>query len=134
MATVVVGEPRREHLRMFDVTRDALLRCEEQLRVGRCFGDVYRAHAEVLDAAGLRAHRLNACGYSLGARYAPSWMDTFMFYAGNPEPIEAGMVLFVHIILMDSDSGTAMCLGRTSVTSEDGPKPICGNEIRLMRR
>ena len=134
MVTVIVGDPRDEHLRMFDTARDALLRCEQQLRPGRCFGDVFQAHAETLDAAGLGAHRMNACGYSLGARYAPTWMDTFMFYMGNPEPILPGMVLFVHIILMDSDSGTAMCLGRTSVTTEVGPEPINGREIELIRR
>ncbi len=134
MMTVVIGDPRDEHLPMFDAAREALLRCEEQLRPGRCFGDVFRAHAEALDTAGFGAHRMNACGYSLGARYAPSWMDTFMFYEGNPEPILSGMVLFVHIILMDSDSGSAMCLGRTSVTTEDGPEPINGEEIQLIRR
>ncbi len=132
MATVVVGEPRAEHRSMFEAARDALLRCEEQLVPGRRFGDVFRAHADVLDEAGLGAHRLNACGYSLGARFAPSWMDTFMFYEGNPEPIEDGMVLFLHMILMDSESGTAMCLGRTSITTPDGPEPICGKEIRLL--
>ena len=131
MATVVVGAPRDGHTKMFDAARDALLRCEEQLIPGRTFGDVYQAHAESLDAAGLSAHRLNACGYSLGARYAPSWMDTFMFYEGNPEPIEPGMVLFLHMILMDSDSGTAMCLGRTSVTTEEGPEAINGLDIRM---
>jgi len=38
----------------------------------------------VLDAAGHRAHRLNACGYSLGTTFAPNWMDWPMFYHGNP--------------------------------------------------
>ena len=38
-------------------------------------------------------HRLNACGYSLGARYAPSWMDWPMFYRDNPTIIAPGMVL-----------------------------------------
>ena len=28
-------------------------------------------------------HRLNACGYSLGARFTPTWMDWPMFYRGN---------------------------------------------------
>ncbi len=134
MATVVIGTPRDAHRTMFAAAREALLRCEERLVAGRSFGDVYRAHAETLDEAGLGDHRLNACGYSLGARYAPSWMDSFMFYEGNPEPVEPGMVLFLHMILMDSDSGAAMCLGRTSVTTEDGPEPICGREIRLLCR
>ncbi|MCP4490978.1 MAG: hypothetical protein GY820_27240 [Gammaproteobacteria bacterium] len=31
--------------------------------------------AELADAGGLKNHRLNACGYSLGAAYTPTWMD-----------------------------------------------------------
>ena len=30
------------------------------------------------------------------------------------------MVLFAHMILMDSETGTAMCLGRTSLVTTDG--------------
>lgn len=132
MATVVVGKPRDGHQRMHDAARDALLACEEQLRPGRTFGDVFAAHARVLDEAGLGEHRLNACGYSLGARFAPSWMDSFMFYDGNPEPIDENMVLFLHMILMDSDSGTAMNLGRTSVVTAEGPDPICGMNLDML--
>ena len=129
MATLVVGEPRSEHRRMYPAAKDALLACEERLRPGNSFGDVFMAHAKVLDAAGMNEHRLNACGYSLGARYAPSWMDTFMFYEGNLEPVAEGMVLFVHIILMDSNTGVAMCLGRTSIVRADGPEIINGRDL-----
>ena len=69
-------------------------------------------------------HRLNACGYSLGARYAPSWMDWPMFYRDNPAEIVPNMVLFAHMILMDSDSGMAMSLGRTCLTTEGEPEPL----------
>lgn len=132
MANVVVGKPRDEHRSMHAAARDALLACEEQLKPGRCFGDVFAAHARVLDAAGLGEHRLNACGYSLGARFAPSWMDSFMFYEGNPEPVGENMVLFLHMILMDSDSGTAMNLGRTSVITAEGPEPVCGLDLDML--
>ena len=49
-----------------------------------------------------------------------------MFYEGNPWVLEAGMVLFAHMILMDSDTGTAMCLGRTylvGVNANEGLTP-----------
>lgn len=132
MATVVVGEARPQHAPMFEAGKAALLACEEQLQPGRTFGDVFQAHADTMDAAGLREHRLNACGYSLGARFAPSWMDTFMFYEGNPQRIEPNMVLFLHMILMDSDSNTSMCVGRTSVVSESGTEPITGRDIEML--
>ena len=43
-----------------------------------------------------------------------------MFHVGNPEPILPGMTLFVHMIIMDSETGTAMTLGRTYLIT-DGP-------------
>ena len=47
-----------------------------------------------------------------------------MFYAGNPVIIEPGMVFFLHMILMDSDSGQAMTLGRTSIVTATGPEVL----------
>ncbi len=96
-----------------NAARAALLACETELKPGRTAGDVFAAHARLFDAHGLSRHRLNACGYSLGAKFTPSWMDPPMFYEGNDFPIAEGQVYFAHMILMDSESETAMCLGRT---------------------
>ena len=79
-------------------------------------------------------HRLNACGYSLGARYAPSWMDSPMFYRDNPAVIAPNMVLFAHMILMDSDAGAAMCLGRTYLTTESEPQPLSRHGVEMILR
>jgi Xaa-Pro dipeptidase len=97
-------------------------------------GEVFAAHAETFDRRGLSTHRLNACGYSLGAVYAPSWMDWPMFYAGNPVAIEPGMVFFLHMILMDSGTGTAMTLGRTSLVGEGGAEPLSRAPLELVVR
>ena len=121
MRTLVVGPVSDEHEAMHRACGDALDACRDTLHPGRRFGEVFDAHARVLDAAGYRAHRLNACGYSLGATFAPSWMDGPMFYAGNPQTVEPGMVLFVHIILANSESGLAMTLGETYAVTDDGP-------------
>ena len=121
MRTLVVGPVSDEHEAMHRACGDALDACRDTLHPGRRFGEVFDAHARVLDAAGYRAHRLNACGYSLGATFAPSWMDGPMFYAANPQTVEPGMVLFVHIILANSESGLAMTLGETYAVTDDGP-------------
>ena len=97
---------------------------ETKLRPGFTAGDVFEAHARVMDDHGMARHRLNACGYSLGAKFTPSWMDSPMFYRGNPHPIAAGMVFFAHMILMDSSSGLAMTLGRTSLVGASGAEPL----------
>ena len=124
MRTLLVGEASPRLRELFDAAKEALLACEERLRPGRTMGEVFAAHAETFDRRGLAEHRLNACGYSLGAVYAPSWMDWPMFYAGNPVVIEPGMVFFLHMILMDSRSGTAMTLGRTSIVGERGAESL----------
>ncbi|MCB2053375.1 MAG: aminopeptidase P family protein [Geminicoccaceae bacterium] len=134
MRTLVIGTPSPRHLALHDAARDALLACEDTLRPGRSMGEVFETHAHTLDTHGLGAHRLNACGYSLGAVYAPSWMDWPMFYEGNPVVLEPGMVLFLHMIIADSDSGTAMTLGRTSIVGETAPESLSRLPLDLIRR
>jgi Xaa-Pro dipeptidase len=124
MRTIIVGKPTKHHQAMDAAAREALAAVEETLRPGFMAGDVFAAHARVMDAHGMREHRLNACGYSLGAKFTPSWMDTPMFYAGNPEPLGAGMVFFAHMILMDSQTENAFCLGRTYILGEKKPEPV----------
>lgn len=131
MRTVVVGTPRPEHLRMQAAAEGALLACEAALKPGNSMAAVFSAHADTLDAAGLGAHRLNACGYALGARFTPSWMEPQMFYEGAPTVLAPGMVFFLHMILMDSDSGAALCLGRTSLVTESGAEPLSRLPLRL---
>ena len=134
MRTAVIGEPRPLHLAYHRAAREALLACEAALRPGRTAGDVFAAHARVLDEHGLSNHRLNACGYSLGAKFTPSWMDWPMFYGGNSWEIEPGMVFFAHMILMDSGTETAMTLGRTYLVGETGAQPLTLPDLDLVVR
>ncbi len=122
MRTVVIGTPTDRHLEMYTAAREALAAVETQLVPGKTFGDVFDAHAERVDAHGLMPHRLNACGYSLGARFTPSWMDMPMAYRANPAEVKPDMVIFMHMILMDSNSGTAMTLGQTYLTTTGTPE------------
>ncbi len=113
MRTLLTGRAHPEHIAMFDACADAMQACIEALKPGRPIGEVFDAHASVLDAAGYRDHRLNACGYSLGATYTPTWMDWPMFYAENPVEAASNMIFFIHIILANSDTQRAMTLGQT---------------------
>lgn len=134
MRTVVTGKVSRRHQELYEAARDALMAVEKAMVPGNTFGDVFDAHARVMEARGLTRHRLNACGYSLGARFSPSWMDQPMFYSGNPEAIAPHMTLFAHMIIMDSDSGSAMTLGRTYLTTEAAPEPLSRHELDLIIR
>jgi Xaa-Pro dipeptidase len=44
------------------------------------------------------------------------------------------MVFFLHMILMDSDAGKAMCLGRTSVVAEHGAEVLSKAPVELVVR
>jgi Xaa-Pro dipeptidase len=132
MKTIIIGEPRPQHVSMQAAAEDALLACEAALEPGQPMADVFAAHARVLDQAGLGAHRLNACGYSLGPRFSPSWMEAQMFYEGAPTVMQPGMVFFLHMILMDSDSATAMTLGRTSLVTETGAEGLSRMPLEMV--
>lgn len=132
MRTLLIGEVADGHRRMHAAAVDAMEACVAACTPGRTAGDVFDAHARVLDAAGLREHRLNACGYSMGTTFAPMWMDWPMFYHANPVSLEAGMAFFIHIIIMDSASGRAMTLGQTVEITERGAVPLHRHDTRLL--
>jgi len=132
MRTLLVGEPSARQRALHAACREALLACEARLTPGAPMGGVFDAHAEVFDRHGLGAHRLNACGYSLGTTYAPSWMDWPMFFHGNPVEVGPGMVFFLHMILFDDEAGLAMTLGRTSVITARGPEPLARASLDLV--
>ena len=134
MKTIVVGEPRPTHAPMQAAAEAALQACETALRPGAEMGHVFDAHARTLDEAGLGAHRLNACGYSLGPRFSPSWMEDQMFYEGAPTVVMPGMVFFLHMLLFDSEAGTAVTLGRTSLVTESGSEPLGRMPLEMVVR
>ena len=77
-----------------------------------------------IDKTKYKSARLNACGYSLGATFAPTWMDWPMLYENNPIKIEKNNIFFMHMILMHSESQTAMNLGETYIVTDSGCKRL----------
>jgi Xaa-Pro dipeptidase len=132
MRTVVIGEQDFRQKELYSACLQNLTAIEEVLQPGKTFGDVFDVHARVMDERGLTRHRLNSCGYSLGARFSPSWMEHQMFHTGNPQEITSDMTLFVHMIVMDSDSGTAMTLGQTYLTTDGAPEPLSRHSLDLL--
>ena len=54
-----------------------------------------------------------------------------MLYKGNPYVITPGNVFFMHMILMDSDSGLAMNLGETYLVTENGNERLGKQKLDL---
>ncbi len=134
MRTFVIGKADPRIVAMHAACRDSLHEAEAALRPGEPLGAVFDAHAASLDAAGMRAFRLNACGYSLGTTYAPNWMDWPMLFHGQDVIARPGMVFFIHIITFDAANGLAMTLGRTSLVGERGAECLSRGSIDLVVR
>ena len=113
MRTILTGEPTEQQLAMHAACCDALQACKDAARPGSTFGDIFAAHAASLDRSGFGEHRLNACGYSLGALYPPTWMDWPMIYKDNPVVLQPNTVIFMHMILLDWERKLAMAVGDT---------------------
>ena len=132
MRTLLTGRAHPEHVSMHAACADALHACMEAVRPGRPMGEVFAAHAKVMDAAGLRGHRMNACGYGMGAVYNPLWVDPPMFHEGNPLEMQAGNVFFLHMIVMNSDSGRAMTLGHSVLVTDAGCECLSRSSLDLV--
>ena len=132
MRTLIVGQVSAQQRKMHRAATEALLACEDAIRPGRPMGEVFDAHAKVFDQHGLQHARLQACGYGMGAIYNPIWVDFPMFYEGNPLLMDVGNVYFLHMILMDSDAGLAMCWGHSVLVTNDGVERLSRSPLDLV--
>ncbi len=134
MRTIIIGEPSPRHLELYDACRNALSGVRDAMKTGNTFSDMFHGHARAIDEAGLSEHRLNACGYSLGAVYTPCWMDKPMIFDGNTTEIVPGMVVFGHMIIFDSASETAMTIGQSYITTDTQAEDLSRHDIDLIVR
>ncbi len=132
MRTVMVGSASTAQRELFAAVKEAMEAMTEALAPGRPVGEVDDAHRRVLDAAGLRKHRLGAVGYSMGTTFQPNWMDWPMLFSTNPVPAEPGNVFFLHTIVLDSDRGLAMTVGRTCLVTETGREVLSRHPLELI--
>ena len=132
MRTIIVGNPNPQQLAMHQACEEGMHACQNTLKPGATAGEVFTAHAQVMDANGFRNMRMNACGYSLGTTFAPTWMDWPMFYADNPAVIQPNMVYFLHMILFDSENSFAMTLGETFRVTENGSQKLSRHGLDLL--
>lgn len=120
MYNIITGAVSSEHRSMNAAAADAIDACQQSLRPGVTVGELYEIHLKAVKKGGHGNAALAACGYTLGVSYPPTWMDWPMLWSGNPQVIEAGMVFFIHIILIDADTGLSMCIGETAIVNENG--------------
>lgn len=124
MYNVIVGKANARQHDMNKACAEALDACQDALRPGRTVGEVFEVHAQSFKKTGYGHAALSACGYTMGAMYPPTWMDWPMFWSGNPQVIDAGMVFFLHMILFDREAGASMCIGETAIVTEQACEQV----------
>ncbi len=124
MHVVLTGAADPRQADMLAACIAALDACQDALKPGATVGAIFDVHARVMTEMGQGANFLNACGYTMGATYPPTWMDWPMLYTGNPQVIEPGMVFFMHMILLDNETGLTMSLGETAIVTEGACEPV----------
>ena len=131
--TIPIGKANPKHYKMYDACHEALTNSEKKLLPGNTLGEIFDVHAKTFDDLGYKESRMNACGYSLGATFSPTWMDVPpMIFTGNPLIIKPGMVFFMHMILMDSEAQLAMNLGETYLVTETGNERLGKQKLDLV--
>jgi Xaa-Pro dipeptidase len=130
--TILIGKANDKQKKMHEGCVQALKACEDKLKPENQVGEVFDVHAKVFDKLGYNKSRMNACGYSLGATFAPNWMDWPMLYTKNPVVLKPGMVFFMHMILMDSENQLAMNLGETYLVTQTGNERLGKKKLDLV--
>ncbi|PGH29938.1 hypothetical protein GX50_07310 [[Emmonsia] crescens] len=134
MRTIPIGGITKLARRMHEVNVLQMKAAMDALKPGRPIGEVAEAYARVADENGFREQRFDACGYSMGATFAPTWMDFPMFVPGQTVIAKKGMVFFIHIILMDMATDTASSVGQTVEVTDTGCIPLSKLPFCLTRK
>jgi Xaa-Pro dipeptidase len=133
MRVLRVGRPVPMQVDLHNIGVDALRACQAACKVGRPLGDIYRAFAETVTRSGYEFASENALpysvGYSLGATFAPNWMDYPLLYADNTTLIEPNMVFFMHMSLRDDARGFAVTPGETIIVRENGVERLSRDSL-----
>jgi len=132
MRTIPIGKAKKEHIEMHKICVEVLNACKDKLCEGNTAGDVFEEHARIIDKTAYKSARLNACGYSLGTTFAPTWMDWPMLYRDNPIDLKENQIFFLHMILMHSETKTAMNLGETYIVKKESCERLGSLSLELI--
>jgi len=135
MRVLRVGKPIPLQVELHNIAVDALRAVQEACKVGRPIGDLYRTFEESVRRSGYLFGNDKglsySVGYSLGATFAPNWMDYPLLYADNATLIEANMVFFMHIGLRDDARGFAVTPGETIIVRENGVERLSKDSLEF---
>jgi Xaa-Pro dipeptidase len=135
MRVLRVGKPIPLQRELHNIAVEALRAVQAACRAGRPIGDLYRAFAEFIGKSGYLFGNdkglSHSIGYSLGATFAPNWMDYPLLYADNSALLEPNMVFFMHIGLRDDARGFAVTPGETIIVRENGVERLSKDALEF---
>jgi len=134
MRTILIGEPSERHLVLYEAVREAIETLAEALRPGVVFADLFALYTQIMESRDLTRHRLHGCGYSIGARFAPTWMEDQHFEAESAYVVEPNMAFFTHAMLFDSESSAAMTLGASYIVLEGETQALSRHPLDMIVR
>jgi Xaa-Pro dipeptidase len=130
MRVIRVGKPPQEQIDLYKIGVEAVQACQEACKVGRPMGDIFQAFDRVVRTSRYQfggkkdLGRPFSIGYSLGATFAPNWMDYPLLYGDNSNIIQENMVFFMHAILRDDERGFNAVPGETIVAKKGGVEKL----------
>ena len=120
-----LGEPDERGRHLVDVTHDVHRRLIQRSRPGTRYGELTETAEEMVQAAGLEMGIW--IGHSIGINL-PEWPP---IVAGEPTPIEAGMVLAIHPHVIDPETKRAAYVGDTVIVTDDGAEVLSELPLEL---
>lgn len=118
-----VGEPTKEHLKMYKIAVDAQKAGIDAIKAGVRAGDVYMAVREILKETGL-PDRLSMCGHALGLDpHEPPILT-----ADSDVLLEEGMIINIEPWIYDFDGVGVMAVEDELVVTADGSENITNLE------
>ncbi len=132
--TLYIGTVTAEQRRMHAAAVESLAAVQSACKPGNTVEDMFNEYARVAERYGMSEFRLNACGYSIGATYPPTWMDGALICRGNRTRIEPNMVFFPHMVYLDAGRRITGCAGQSLVVTSNGCRALSSVPFDLYAR
>ena len=109
---------------LHDVVKRAGDACIAVIRDGTPASAAHRAASEVIDAAGLGAHRVHTLGYAVAPAFPPATGEPLQFAEGSGHVLKAGMLLSICPNLFIGEERLGVRLVDNVLVTQDGAEML----------
>ena len=117
-----MGEPSKRMRELDAIVCEDCDACIAEVRPGVPAVNPHLAAKEVIEDAGLDAHRLHTTGYGIAPGYPPSWGEHIHFFGDSKYTLESGMVLSVEPPLLIAEENLGARIIDNVLVTETGAK------------